>query len=276
MNGHSIHISSFSFLLLWDRRPPRSTLSSSSAASDVYKRQVSTSDHETGGVTLARGTMYNKDNSTAGTEAVIRVESFLNSPETPFNYAYAWYPDQLNNVTKSAELMARDAFDTVGQPWSTVVSDEVVRTQLILEAAEQVRAHSGYVLLDDEKELIEKAILTDVDSHSAHLYALRKSLGSCISRRAHIGWTTWGHTGVDVNLYSYGPGSEKLRGSMENSQVGNVIAELLDMDLAAETAKWSSDGQFHHPGASGGYSVPWPDTDLPKQAKGQPNCNSEF
>ena len=32
----------------------------------------------------------------------------------------------------------------------------------------------------------------------------------------HTGWTTNGHTGVDVN--TYGPGSNKFKGNMENTQ----------------------------------------------------------
>ena len=34
----------------------------------------------------------------------------------------------------------------------------------------------------------------------------------------HTGWTTNGHTGVDVNTYAYGPGSNKFKGNMENTQ----------------------------------------------------------
>ena len=39
-----------------------------------------------------------------------------------------------------------------------------------------------------------------------------------INDASHTGWTTNGHTGVDVNTYAYGPGSNKFKGNMENTQ----------------------------------------------------------
>ena len=48
-------------------------------------------------------------------------------------------------------------------------------------------------------------------------YAMQRAVGSIVSARAKIGWSTWGHTGVDVPLHATGPGSERFRGSIENS-----------------------------------------------------------
>ena len=58
-------------------------------------------------------------------------------------------------------------------------------------------------------------------------------LGEIVGRRASIGWTTGGHTAVDVNLYAFGPGSERLRGNHENAYLGRVVAGLLGLDLAS-------------------------------------------
>ena len=31
-----------------------------------------------------------------------------------------------------------------------------------------------------------------------------------INDESHTGWTTYGHTGEDVNTYAYGPGEDKF------------------------------------------------------------------
>lgn len=67
-------------------------------------------------------------------------------------------------------------------------------------------------------------------------YGLVRALGAIVSERAQIGWTTWGHTGVDVMVYAAGPGSEQLKGSIENMQLGQRIASLMGWDLEVETS----------------------------------------
>jgi alkaline phosphatase len=63
------------------------------------------------------------------------------------------------------------------------------------------------------------------------------TIGSIESRRAQVGWTTWWHTGVDVGLYAWGPGSGRLRGTHENTDVAWTIAGLLGLDLEGLTAR---------------------------------------
>ncbi|KAJ2977686.1 hypothetical protein NUW58_g7735 [Xylaria curta] len=57
-----------------------------------------------------------------------------------------------------------------------------------------------------------------------------------ISVRAQIGWSTHGHSAVDVNIYSSGgPGTEALRGNVENTDVGAFLREYLRVDVDAVT-----------------------------------------
>lgn len=55
-----------------------------------------------------------------------------------------------------------------------------------------------------------------------------------ISRRAQIGWSTHGHSAVDVNIYG-SKGSDALRGNHENTEVGKFLREYLDVDVDAIT-----------------------------------------
>ena len=47
------------------------------------------------------------------------------------------------------------------------------------------------------------------------------------SEAANLGWTTGGHTAVDVGLYAWGPGAETLRGAMPNDALGRRLAAVL-------------------------------------------------
>jgi alkaline phosphatase len=46
-----------------------------------------------------------------------------------------------------------------------------------------------------------------------------------------VGWTTGGHTGVDVRLHAAGVGSERLVGNHDNSLSARSSREMLNLDL---------------------------------------------
>ena len=53
-----------------------------------------------------------------------------------------------------------------------------------------------------------------------------------ISRRARVGWSTHGHSAVDVNIYSSGgEAADKIRGNVENTDVGVFLREYLGVDV---------------------------------------------
>lgn len=53
-----------------------------------------------------------------------------------------------------------------------------------------------------------------------------------VSQRARIGWSTHGHSAVDVNIYSSGGGgADKIRGNMENTQIGEFLREYIGVDV---------------------------------------------
>lgn len=57
-----------------------------------------------------------------------------------------------------------------------------------------------------------------------------------ISRRARIGWSTHGHSAVDVNIYSSGgPHAEDIHGNVENTEIGRFLRSYLNVDTEAIT-----------------------------------------
>ncbi|TQV85415.1 alkaline phosphatase [Aliikangiella coralliicola] len=76
-------------------------------------------------------------------------------------------------------------------------------------------------LNEAEKQLLRESNLKSWDK-------TRRLVSEVISKRSYTGWTTYGHTGVDVFLYALGPGSESFRGHLDNTIVGQNIFKLLE------------------------------------------------
>lgn len=161
---------------------------------------VSVSDHETGGLSLGRD-IQKED----GVEGV-----------------YAWRPEVLHRIEGSHGAM----FDAVEQGWSTLGGDSISSDSV----AVVTDVLSDMAAIDDITAAEKDAIADQLDS-----YGLNFTISDIIGRRAVIGWTSRGHTAVDVNLYAFGPGSERFRGNMDNTSVGNILASLMNADLEALT-----------------------------------------
>lgn len=77
-------------------------------------------------------------------------------------------------------------------------------------------------------------------------------VGPMISTRANIGWTSGGHTGEDVTLFTYLPGNDRLFGTIENTDVANTAAAIWGVDLTDITKRLYVNGneQFAQKGAT--------------------------
>lgn len=68
-------------------------------------------------------------------------------------------------------------------------------------------------------------------------------LADIISRRAQVGWSTHGHSAVDVNIYASNPQhAKRLIGNHENTEIGEFIRDYLDVDLEAVTKELKEQG----------------------------------
>ena len=131
---------------------------------------------------------------------------------------YAWDPAALSRVQASHGRILSEALSTVTIDGESV---PVIRPSIIQE---QTGINE---LTDDEVDQLR----SNVDDRTA----LNFILSDLISRRARVGWTTGGHTAIDVNLYAYGPGSDRFTGNHDNTFVGETLADLLGFDLSALT-----------------------------------------
>ncbi|KAG0278490.1 hypothetical protein BGZ96_002360 [Linnemannia gamsii] len=163
---------------------------------------ISTSDHETGGFTLG----YQDD---------------------PGTYpGYFWNPEVIDRANASTEFLTRQIYAYSTQAERTPNQKEreqFVKTQIF---------DQGLGIMDPTLE--EIAYLANKDADYSKIPPF---LGHAISRRAKLGWTTLGYTGVDVNLYATGDGYSRLLGNHEDIEIGEVMSSYLKVDLTRITRR---------------------------------------
>ncbi|KAG5930579.1 hypothetical protein E4U42_006667 [Claviceps africana] len=164
---------------------------------------VATSDHETGGLATAL--------------------------QEPGHWpVYDWYPQVLANASQSCERLAATLLKHVSASSSSSTSshDEAqpMNKQQLKRWIDKELVVSGLGISDATDE--ELTFLAE------HPEASLTAFAAMISLRAHVGWSTHGHTAVDVNVYSSGgPEAERIRGNVENTEIGQFLSRYLKVDV---------------------------------------------
>lgn len=115
------------------------------------------------------------------------------------NGRYGWSPQALANIHAShTELTAR-----------------------IRHEGDPVRVFATYAGITD---LTSAELIALQQAPNANLQSV---VATIINQRLQIGWTTSGHSAVDVNVYAYGPGWQLFIGNHENTYIGRALATLL-------------------------------------------------
>ncbi|KLJ08022.1 alkaline phosphatase [Blastomyces silverae] len=130
--------------------------------------------------------------------------------------SYLWYPGVLANASHSSEYLDNaldDYLNGDGKDADDSARHKYIRKMLV---------EDGLGIYDATDSEVQKLI----DGGGAYAFA------SMVSRRAQIGWSTHGHSAVDVNIYASSPHDAlALVGNHENSEVGSFLADYLSLDL---------------------------------------------
>ncbi|MYL20985.1 alkaline phosphatase [Halobacillus litoralis] len=57
------------------------------------------------------------------------------------------------------------------------------------------------------------------------------AINQFVSDKALIGWTSTGHTGVDIPVYAYGPQSEAFSGIIDNTDLPKIMSKAMKINL---------------------------------------------
>ena len=126
---------------------------------------------------------------------------------------YAWDPAPLLAATASFDAMTARLVE--GDDPAAVVSEGLAVPLGPAEADALREAVAADSLVGRELSYLPGSTATS---------ALLRRLAS---EAANVGWTTGGHTAVDVGLYAYGPGAHRLRGAMPNDALGRRLRAIL-------------------------------------------------
>lgn len=138
------------------------------------------------------------------------------------NPDYLWEPQVLDPVTNSTGVLSASLKTFTGTPEELAeYTTHVVTVNLGITDATA-----------DEMAQINELVASP---NSTAQQSLTYVLSGMVNVRAKLGWTTHGHTAVDVNLYASGTYSHNLHGNVENTQIGDFIVDALNLDLSAVT-----------------------------------------
>jgi alkaline phosphatase len=74
-----------------------------------------------------------------------------------------------------------------------------------------------------KEEIASIKVIESQESRPFH-----KAISKILDNRTDTGWTTSGHTGVDVQIFAKGAGSEHFRGHLDNTRIAQTIFALLE------------------------------------------------
>ncbi|WP_019027583.1 alkaline phosphatase [Colwellia piezophila] len=155
---------------------------------------VLTADHSTGGFTIAA------------------------------NGKYEWNPEVLRTMQQSPQAIAKQLAkkDISISTASELLNFEV--TQAEVDSLTQAKSNASKSLVkfnDLEKAQQQKQTKPNVDTI---IYLAVKKL---IDQRTNSGWTSGGHTAIDVPVFAFGKRSEMFHGKIDNTDIAKKIFTLL-------------------------------------------------
>lgn len=116
---------------------------------------------------------------------------------------YEWHPEYLRNMKASVSSIA---------------------VNMVSEAspAAYAEAQLGFTFEDDDSALVDSiAALPDFEARETALKAF-------LDKKTNTGWTTGGHTGVDVEVFAFGAGADAFAGQLDNTDIAKQFFRFLN------------------------------------------------
>ena len=115
--------------------------------------------------------------------------------------SYIWYPDVIKKVQASSIKIAK-----------------ALRTSTNIN--ETFKSYTAISLKHEEYQEIQDVL-------NKKNKKIRKLVNDIINTHSNTGWTTHGHTAVDVETFAYGKESERFKGLLDNTDIAKQIFEVL-------------------------------------------------
>jgi alkaline phosphatase len=158
---------------------------------------ISVSDHETGGLVLGKDVFADGKRSN---------------------------PDWKPQVIQRAKISAMRAAEKV----IAFKGDKAARKAFIQNEI----FGTGYGIQRVSAQDVDAANVDEKDPRK-----LAEVFGKVVSEEAYVGWTTHGHSAIDVPLFAYGKHSNQLRGHYNHVDLNKFVVDFLGLNLRAVTAR---------------------------------------
>lgn len=129
---------------------------------------------------------------------------------------YKWDPSVIHAAKRTPDYMAK---------------------QIVEEGAEikaTLNEHIDFEVTEEEVSAVNEAM--EKAAEDEKMTEVDNAIEAIFNERSGTGWTTDGHTGVDVPVYAYGPGSEFFEGFIDNTDNAENIFKLLGLKKTEEGA----------------------------------------
>ncbi|WP_223282796.1 alkaline phosphatase [Neobacillus kokaensis] len=129
-----------------------------------------------------------------------------------------------DHSTGGYSIGARGDYNWFGAPITAAKRTPDFMAEQIAKGADVETTLKKYIdlpLTSQEIDSVKKA------AASKNVTTIDNAIETIFDMRSVTGWTTGGHTGEDVNVYAYGPGSSLFAGSIENTDQAKHIFDIL-------------------------------------------------
>jgi alkaline phosphatase len=133
--------------------------------------------------------------------------------------SYEFQPDDMIDIVNNASLTA-DGVEILFRNRPDNTNPDVIR-----------RIMTQYYGIDDLT--LEEIDFIQAELSDTGYYNLRTIIGPILSKRAGVGWTTFGHTGNDVPMFSYG--LNRVPRTIDNTEIAHLCARALGFQLSDVT-----------------------------------------
>ncbi|WP_342041782.1 alkaline phosphatase [Bacillus sp. OTU2372] len=129
-----------------------------------------------------------------------------------------------DHSTGGYSIGARGDYNWFGAPIAAAERTPDFMAEQISKGADVEQTLKNYVnlqLTSQEIDSVKKA------AASKNVTTIDNAIETIFDNRSVTGWTTGGHTGEDVNVYAYGPGSNLFAGNIDNTDQAKHIFDIL-------------------------------------------------
>lgn len=150
---------------------------------------------------LAEALVWLNNNMQSDTLLVVTADHSTGGMTIGADGEYRWSPEFLKNLRASPATLSKQ-----------LASGEL--------SAAELSAALGFSLTSKEFSAIDKL-------KGAKSQDYFKAITRLLDKRTNTGWTTNGHTGIDVPVFAKGPGAARFTGHQDNTEIAKKLFKLL-------------------------------------------------